>query len=117
MKYFGDSNLSPPLPPLSPLPPPLSEDMPLPLPLPPAPACALKIPDLPRGAPPRPLDRESMYNCTLKILWIRVIPRHHVLEHWRILEHVREDHESDLGPPDVDVLKLGHPAIPVGDCD
>ena len=54
------SHLSPPLPPLSPLPPPLSEDMPLPLPRPPAPACALKIPDLPLGAPPRPLNHGTM---------------------------------------------------------
>ena len=28
-----------------------------------------------------------------------------------------EDQESDLGAPDVDVLELSHPAVPVGDRD
>ena len=38
----------------------------------------------------------------------------HVLQHRRVLEHVGEDHEADLGAPDVDVLQLGHPPVPVG---
>ena len=38
----------------------------------------------------------------------------HVLQHWSILEHVRQDHEPDLGSSDVDVLQLSHPAISVG---
>ena len=38
----------------------------------------------------------------------------HVLEHRGVLEHVGEDHEADLGAPDVDMLQLGHAPVPVG---
>ena len=71
-------------------------------------------------------------------------PRRHVLEHRGVLQHVRQDHEPDLGAPgekrlqmagfakkivrpenmfeavskpDVDVLQLGDPAVPVGHGD
>ena len=41
----------------------------------------------------------------------------HVLQHRRVLEHVGEDHEANLGAPDVDVLQLSHPPVPVGHGD
>ena len=41
----------------------------------------------------------------------------HVLQHRSVLEHVGQDHEADLGAPDVDVLQLGHPPVPVGHGD
>ena len=41
----------------------------------------------------------------------------HVLQHRSVLEHVGEDHEADLGAPDVNVLQLGNPPVPVGHCD
>ena len=44
-------------------------------------------------------------------------PAAHVLQHRGVLQHVREDEEADLGAPDVDVLQLGHPPVPVGHGD
>ena len=41
-------------------------------------------------------------------------PAAHVLQHRGVLEHVGEDQEADLGAPDVNVLQLGHPPVPVG---
>merc|ERR1719445_2607598 len=41
----------------------------------------------------------------------------HILQHWSIFQHVRKDHESNLGSSNVDVLKLSNSSISIGNSD
>lgn len=45
---------------------------------------------------------------------LRALLLAHVLEHGRVLEHVGQDQEADLGAADVDVLHLGDATVAVG---
>merc|ERR1719499_1139160 len=38
----------------------------------------------------------------------------HVLQHWSIFQHIRQNHEPDFGTSDVNMLQLGNSAISVG---
>merc|ERR1712168_1408814 len=38
------------------------------------------------------------------------------LEHRRVLQHIRQDQESDFGAAYVDILQLRNPSITVSDC-
>ena len=77
---------------------------------PPAPAAVEGAPSSPPGRL-RPEDRRLAATRCTRVL--RPSSSAHVLYHGRVLEHVRQDEEADLGAPDVDVLEIGHLAVPV----
>merc|ERR1719239_1401916 len=67
---------------------------------------------------PSTRTRLSSQDCSFASLGAAAAtPGGQILQHRRVLQHVRQNHKPDFGSTDIDVFQLSYAPVPVGDGD